>query len=96
MSIKGLEDAERIYNRALTGREQAWAPEYTSTLDTVNNLGHSQQPWANQGRLEDSERIYNWQKEKGMTRPLTHDAKSAATHIYRPKISMKSRNTIKL
>jgi hypothetical protein len=28
-----------MYNRALAGKEKAWGPEHTSTLDTVNNLG---------------------------------------------------------
>jgi hypothetical protein len=93
-----LEDAERMYNRALAGFEKAWGPEHTNTLDTVNNLGLStpikavskmrrgcttgrwlerrrhgdpstrtrstpSTTWgllyANQGRLEDAERMYN-------------------------------------
>jgi hypothetical protein len=26
-----------MYNRALAGKEKAWGPEHTSTLNTVNN-----------------------------------------------------------
>ena len=32
-------EAEELYVRALRGKEKAWGPEHTSTLDTVNNLG---------------------------------------------------------
>lgn len=34
-----LSAAERMYQRALAGREKALGPDHTSTLDTVNNLG---------------------------------------------------------
>jgi tetratricopeptide (TPR) repeat protein len=51
-----LDDAERMYNRALAGKEKAWGPEHTSTLDTVNNLGLL---YADQGCLDDAERMYN-------------------------------------
>jgi len=44
-----------MYNRALAGREKAWGPEHTSTLDTVNNLGNL---YKNQGHLDDAERMY--------------------------------------
>jgi tetratricopeptide (TPR) repeat protein len=33
------DEAEKMYRRALQGKEKAWGPEHTSTLDTVNNLG---------------------------------------------------------
>ena len=33
-------EAEEIYQRALDGKEKAWGPDHTSTLDTVNNLGN--------------------------------------------------------
>jgi tetratricopeptide (TPR) repeat protein len=45
-----------MYNRALAGYEKALGPEHTSTLDTVNNLGIL---YADQGRLEDAEMMYN-------------------------------------
>ncbi|KAL7904346.1 hypothetical protein GGI35DRAFT_472426 [Trichoderma velutinum] len=32
-------EGEAMYQRALQGREKAWGPEHTSTLNTVNNLG---------------------------------------------------------
>ena len=31
--------AEKMYQRALQGKEKAWGPEHTSTLDTVNIMG---------------------------------------------------------
>ena len=34
-----MQEAEAMYRRALEGKEKAWGPEHTSTLDTVNNLG---------------------------------------------------------
>ena len=34
-----LTEAEKMYLRALDGKEKALGPTYTSTLDTVNNLG---------------------------------------------------------
>ncbi|OXV10858.1 hypothetical protein Egran_01381, partial [Elaphomyces granulatus] len=34
-----LDEAEKMYQRALHGYEKAWGPDHTSTLDTVNNLG---------------------------------------------------------
>jgi hypothetical protein len=45
-----------MYNRALAGKEKAWGPEHTSTLDTVNNLGIL---YADQGRHKDAEMMYN-------------------------------------
>jgi hypothetical protein len=34
-----MEEAEAMYRRVLAGKEKTWEAEYTSTLDTVNNLG---------------------------------------------------------
>lgn len=48
-------EAERIYQRALIGKEKAWGAEYTSTLDTVNNLGLL---YKNQGKMAEAEEIY--------------------------------------
>jgi hypothetical protein len=45
-----------MYNHALAGYEKALGPEHTSTLLTVNNLGAL---YADQGHLEDPERMYN-------------------------------------
>ncbi|KIJ40800.1 hypothetical protein M422DRAFT_173170, partial [Sphaerobolus stellatus SS14] len=49
------EDAERMYERALAGKEKALGPNHTSTLGTVNNLGIL---YSDLGRLEDAERMY--------------------------------------
>jgi tetratricopeptide (TPR) repeat protein len=41
--------------RALRGYEKAWGAEYTSTLDTVNNLGTL---YADQGKMAEAEAMY--------------------------------------
>jgi tetratricopeptide (TPR) repeat protein len=47
--------AVQMYQRALQGKEKAWGPEHTSTLDTVNNLGAL---YADLGRLDEAEKMY--------------------------------------
>ena len=44
-----------MYLRALVGKEKAWGPDHTSTLDTVNNLGNL---YADLGRLDEAEKMY--------------------------------------
>ncbi len=48
-----MDEAEKMYQRALQGQEKAWGPEHTSTLNTVNNLGNL---YAKQGKLAEGER----------------------------------------
>jgi len=48
-------EAEKMYRRALDGKEKAWGPDHTSTLDTVNNLGLL---YANQGKHAEAEEMY--------------------------------------
>ena len=50
-----MKEAEDMYLRALTGKEKAWGPEHTSTLDTVNNLGNL---YSNQGKMKEAEDMY--------------------------------------
>ncbi|KAH9203501.1 P-loop containing nucleoside triphosphate hydrolase protein, partial [Leptodontidium sp. 2 PMI_412] len=62
-----LVEAEQMYQRALQGKEKAWGPDHTSTLDTawgpdhtstldtVNNLGLL---YADQGKLVEAEQMY--------------------------------------
>ncbi len=50
-----MKEAEDMYLRALTGKEKAWGPEHTSTLDTVNNLGAL---YWNQGKMKEAEDMY--------------------------------------
>ncbi|KAL9053502.1 MAG: hypothetical protein Q9162_004740 [Coniocarpon cinnabarinum] len=50
-----FKEAEAMYQRALQGKEKAWGPEHTSTLNTVNNLGNL---YADLRRLEEAERMY--------------------------------------
>lgn len=50
-----LADAERMYERALQGKEKAWGPEYISTVDTVNNLGIV---YGKQGKIAKAEQMF--------------------------------------
>jgi tetratricopeptide (TPR) repeat protein len=50
-----LDEAEKMYQRALQGYEKAWGPDHTSTLVTVNNLGLL---YADQGKLDEAEKMY--------------------------------------
>jgi Tfp pilus assembly protein PilF len=50
-----LEEAEKMYQRALQRYEKAWEPEHTSTLNTVNNLGLF---YADQGKMDEAEKMY--------------------------------------
>ena len=50
-----LDEAEKMYRRALQGYEKARGPEHTSTLNTVNNLGNL---YKSQGKLGEAEKIY--------------------------------------
>jgi hypothetical protein len=43
-----------MYQRALQGKEKAWGPEHTSTLDIVNNLGLL---YVSQGKLDEAEQM---------------------------------------
>jgi Tfp pilus assembly protein PilF len=44
-----------MYTWALQGSEKALGPDYTLTLNTVNNLGNL---YADQGKLAEAEKIY--------------------------------------
>jgi hypothetical protein len=44
-----------MYLRALKGKEEAWGPKHTSTLDTVNNLAVL---YADQGKMKEAEEMY--------------------------------------
>ena len=44
-----------MYERILTWREKALGPEYTSMLDTINNLGLLNH---NEGKLVEAEAMY--------------------------------------
>lgn len=50
-----LDKAERMYQRALAGKEKALGPDHTSTLNTVNNLGNL---YSDQGKLDEAEQMY--------------------------------------
>ncbi|SLM37286.1 tetratricopeptide repeat domain protein [Lasallia pustulata] len=44
-----------MYRRALEGKEKAWGPEHTSTLETVNDLGVF---YADRGKMAEAEAMY--------------------------------------
>jgi tetratricopeptide (TPR) repeat protein len=50
-----LDEAEKIYQRALQEYEKVWGPEHISTLNTVNNLGAL---YADQGKMDEAEKMY--------------------------------------
>jgi len=50
-----LDEAKEMYQRALQGKEKAWGPDHTSTLNTVNDMGSF---YADQGQLDDAEKMY--------------------------------------
>ncbi|KAH8203664.1 hypothetical protein TruAng_002194 [Truncatella angustata] len=50
-----MQEAEEIYLRALRGYENAWGPDHTSTLNTVNNLGAL---YKDQGKMQEAEEMY--------------------------------------
>ena len=59
--------------QALDGKEKAWSPDHTSTLDTVNNLGTL---YADQGKYTEVEQMYRraidgYKKAWGSNHPST-------------------------
>ena len=50
-----MKEAEDMYLRALAGKEKAWGPAHTSTLDIVNNLGIL---YSEQGKMKEAEDMY--------------------------------------
>ncbi|KAH7303005.1 hypothetical protein BKA65DRAFT_240068 [Rhexocercosporidium sp. MPI-PUGE-AT-0058] len=50
-----LDEAEKMYQRALQGKEKAWGLDHISTLRTVNNLGLL---YKYQGKLDEAEKMY--------------------------------------
>ena len=50
-----IAEAEAMYLRAFDGREKAWGPDHTSTLNTVNNLGVL---YLDQGKMAEAEAMY--------------------------------------
>jgi hypothetical protein len=50
-----MDEAEKIYQRALQGTKKARGPEHISTLDTVNNLGNL---YRNQDKMDETEKMY--------------------------------------
>ena len=66
-------EAEKMYRRALDGKEKSWGPDHTSTLDTVNNLGAL---YADQGKHGEAEKMYRraldgYEKAWGPDHPST-------------------------
>ncbi|KAN0072347.1 HET domain containing protein [Elaphomyces granulatus] len=64
-----LDEAEKMYQRALRGKEKAWGRDHMLTLDTVNNLGLL---YADQGKLDEAEKMYQ-RALQGMAKALGPD-----------------------
>jgi tetratricopeptide (TPR) repeat protein len=50
-----MDEAEKMYQRALQGKEKALGPDHTSTLSTVNNLGIV---YKSQAKFDEAEKMY--------------------------------------
>ncbi|KAH7413483.1 hypothetical protein BKA64DRAFT_355752 [Cadophora sp. MPI-SDFR-AT-0126] len=80
-----LVEAEQMYQRALAGKEKAWGPDHTSTLDTVNNLGIL---YKNQGKLVEAEQMYQqalqgYEKALGPDHTSTLDTVNNLGNLYK-------------
>jgi tetratricopeptide (TPR) repeat protein len=80
-----IEEAEAMYQRALTGYEKVWGPEHIRTLVTVFNLGII---YKGQGRKGEAEVMYQraltgFQKVGGPEHLLTLDAVSCLANLYK-------------
>ena len=73
-----LAEAEQMYQRALQGKEKAWGPEHTFTLDTVNNLGNL---YVSQGKLVEAKQIYQ-RALQGYEKALGPDHTSTLTTVH--------------
>ncbi|CEJ62486.1 Putative Tetratricopeptide TPR-1 [Penicillium brasilianum] len=51
-----LKEVEEMFQRALIGYEKSLGPDYTSTLDTVTNLGLL---YSDHGKLKEAEEMYH-------------------------------------
>jgi hypothetical protein len=47
--------AEKMFQRALTGKKREWGPKHMRTLTTVNNLGLT---YAELGKVEEAKQMY--------------------------------------
>ncbi|EDO03050.1 hypothetical protein SS1G_05528 [Sclerotinia sclerotiorum 1980 UF-70] len=79
-----LAEAEKMYLRALEGKEKALGPDHTSTLDTVNNLGNL---YSDQGKLAEAEKMYlraleGKEKALGPDHTSTLDTVHNLGHLY--------------
>jgi len=50
-----MDEAKKMYQWALQGKEMAWRLKHTSTLNTVNNLAIL---YKNQGKINEAKKIY--------------------------------------
>jgi tetratricopeptide (TPR) repeat protein len=76
--------AEKMYMRALLGKEKARGMEHTSTLDTVNNLGVL---FADQGEMDKAEKMYiralrGYEKARGAEHTSTLDTVNNLGQLY--------------
>ncbi|GLI79762.1 hypothetical protein PoHVEF18_008103 [Penicillium ochrochloron] len=77
--------AERMYQHALAGYENALGADHTSTLDTVNNLGIL---YRDQGKLDQAEQMYQralagYEKALGVDHTSTLNTVNNLGNLYR-------------
>jgi tetratricopeptide (TPR) repeat protein len=80
-----LDEAEKMFQRALQGYEKAWVQDHTPTLVTVNNLGAF---YAAQGKLDEAEKMYQralqgYEKAWGPDHTLTLDTVNNLGDLYK-------------
>ena len=81
-----LDEAEKMYQRALEGYEKALGPDHTSTLNTINNLGLL---YADQGKLDEAEKMYQralqgYEKALGPDHTSTLHGQQLGPSLHRP------------
>lgn len=85
-------EAEKMYQRALEGKEKAWGPEHTSTLDTVNNFGNL---YKDRGKLGEAEEMYQrtskgYEKAFGIEHPMALNAAYLLGCVYQETLKLES------
>jgi tetratricopeptide (TPR) repeat protein len=77
-----LDEAEKMYQRALQGKEKALGPKHTSTLSTVNNLGNL---YADQGKMDEAEEMCQ-RALQGYEKVLGRERVKTYTHFLRQRL----------
>jgi len=89
-----VKEAEEMYQRALQGYDEAWSPDHTLILSTVDNLGSL---YYSLGKLEEAEKMYKRARarEEEGTRTRKHLTVPASTrHCLQPLVPLGSSNLV--